>query len=115
MPDPNTPGSDPGLMLDGALYIVRERLRQVVSEGYSPEHDEAHRGNELAWASWAYLDRAANNDFSPEPPAMFPWDDSDWKPGPTRLRMLVKAGALIAAEVDRILADERRQAQRGTG
>lgn len=106
--------NDPGLMLDGALYIVRERLRQVVGEGYQPEHDAMHRGNELAWASWCYLDRAASNNFSPTPPQMWPWADDAWKPGPTRLRMLVKAGALIAAEVDRILADERREAlQRG--
>lgn len=107
--------NDPGTMLDGALYIVRERLRQVVGEGWTPAHDASHRGSELAWAAWCYLDRAATNNYSPDPPDMWPWAKDAWKPGPTRLRMLVKAGALIAAEIDRILADDRREAAlRGT-
>lgn len=101
---------DPASIVDGALLIVRERLRQVVGEGYQPEHDREHRGNELAWSAWCYLDRAAKGDYSNEPPQMWPWGPEHWKPGPTRLRMLIKAGALIAAEIDRVLAEERRQA-----
>ena len=37
------------------------------------------------------------------------WFDDHWsfKPGPTRIRELAKAGALIAAEIDRQLAGLR--------
>ena len=36
----------------------------------------------------------------------WPWDDEWWKPTPDdRIRELVKAGALIAAEIDRLLRD----------
>jgi hypothetical protein len=32
---------------------------------------------------------------------LWPWDESWWKPG-DRIRELAKAGALIAAEIDRL-------------
>jgi hypothetical protein len=37
---------------------------------------------------------------------LWPWDPSWWKPSPDPIRNLVKAGALIAAEIDRL---QRRQ------
>jgi hypothetical protein len=38
----------------------------------------------------------------------WPWNDDDWKPSPDPIRNLVKAGALIAAEIDRLQGAERR-------
>lgn len=39
-------------------------------------------------------------------PAEWPWDEMLWKPTPDdRIRELAKAGALIATEIDRLLAD----------
>lgn len=35
-------------------------------------------------------------------PDAWPWDPSWWKPSPDPIRNLVKAGALIAAEIDRL-------------
>jgi hypothetical protein len=32
----------------------------------------------------------------------WPWDQDWWKPSPDPIRNLVKAGALIAAEIDRL-------------
>ena len=93
---------------DGALAIVRERLRQVTVEGYQPEHDASHTGRDLAWAAFCYIDRAlSDTPANPAVPQAWPWDDHDWKPGEP-MRMLVKAGALIAAEVDRLLAERDR-------
>lgn len=93
---------------DGALAIVRERLRQVTVEGYQPEHDEQYTGRELAWAAFCYIDRAlSDNSSNPVPPQAWPWDARYWKPdGP--VRMLVKAGALIAAELDRLMRERDR-------
>jgi hypothetical protein len=92
----------------GAALISAERARQHSEEGYSSEHDEQH-ATELSWAAWCYLDRVASGKVEdPTPPSMWPWHETYWKPGPTAVRMLVKAGALIAAEIDRRLAKDER-------
>ena len=96
------------LPLDGAVAILRERVRQVLVEGYEPEGDVEHTGNDLAWMAFSYVDRAlSDNPGNPVPPQMWPGRPEDWKPGDP-IRMLVKAGALLAAEVDRRLAERSR-------
>jgi hypothetical protein len=92
----------------GVALISAERRRQGAEEGATEEHDDvAHASAELAWAAWCYLDRATAESeeqaFDKTPPAMWPWEPEAWKPGPTRVRMFIKAGALIAAETDRRL------------
>lgn len=84
--------------LDGAEIIAAERKRQIEQEGWSEEHDDAHKWGELAWAATCYamppLDGRGLN---------WPWDRKWWKPTPDdRIRELAKAGALIAAEIDRL-------------
>ena len=78
--------------MTGAELIAAERLRQIVVEGWTPEHDDGHATDDLAEAAAAYL----LNDET-----LFPWPDW-WKPGDDPIRRLVKAGALIAAEIDRL-------------
>jgi hypothetical protein len=92
--------------VDGAGLIAAERARQPAEEGWTPEHDAQHGGNELAWASWCYLDRAVgeHDPADVEPPPMWPWERRWWKPGKSPLRLLIIAGALIAAEIDKRLA-----------
>ena len=38
-----------------------------------------------------------------EAPGIWPWDHEFWKPSEDQIRNLVKAGALIAAEIDRLI------------
>ena len=41
---------------------------------------------------------------------MWPWNGSYWKPTPDdRIKELTKAGALIAAEIDRLLNENTQQ------
>lgn len=82
--------------------VLAERKRQVEGEGWTPEHDDAHEGGELAAAASCY----AIASTSPAPPKTFapgrwPWKEDDWKPTDRR-RMLVKAGALVLAEIERL-------------
>ena len=43
------------------------------------------------------------------PPTLWPWALSQWKPTPDdRIRELTKAGALIAAEIDRLTELEEK-------
>lgn len=101
-------------MESGAQLILRERLRQIQKEGWTKEHDDAHVGNELlgaarAYALVAYHPNIFGEDF---PPTSFPskWDKKWWKPSKDPKRNLVKAGALIAAEIDRLLRKEENEA-----
>jgi hypothetical protein len=90
----------------GLSLITAERLRQIAVEGYTPEHDAEHGGGELALAAAAYALAASCRQN--QGAVWWPWD-SGYKPGPQPLDSLVKAGALIAAEIDRIVAEEARR------
>ena len=87
---------------EGARLIAAERVRQVTAEGWTPEHDAAHGADILALAAVCYAmpERVRGRDILPA----WPWEPRYWKPTPDdRVRELVKAGALIAAEIDRIV------------
>lgn len=93
-----------------ARDIVAERVRQVVKEGWLPEHDDQHAGGELAKAAGCYAWIAGQSDelrlIFDAPPPTWPWDREWWKPTDRR-RDLVKAGALILAEIERLDRIER--------
>lgn len=83
-----------------AFDVLRERLRQKEVEGWTPEHDDEHDEGELAMAAACYAYQA-DASVQGAPPFGWPWDREWWKPGDRR-RMLVKAGALILAEIERL-------------
>lgn len=85
---------------NGAEMIAAERQRQVEVEGWTPEHDALHGDGQLVDAARCYLIAPR---FKNGPPHYWPWHLRYWKPTPEdRVRELVKAGALIAAEIDRL-------------
>lgn len=81
------------------LDVIAERHRQQSVEGWTPEHDNAYQNSELADAAACYAIHAHNQGFST--PAHWPWSPDWWKQSGAR-RDLVKAGALILAEIERI-------------
>jgi hypothetical protein len=94
---------------NGVELIAAERARQISAEGWTPEHDDTHRLAQmtLAAASYAWLAasqvRLGGSCLNPAPKGMYwPWADEWWKPSANPIRNLVKAGALIAAEIDRL-------------
>jgi len=89
----------------GVALIAVERSRQVTAEGYTPEHDADHDRGQLALAAAAYALAASGR--APQGSVWWPFDDWDFKPGDDPVRMLAKAGALIAAELDRLIAKGR--------
>lgn len=100
-----------------AADVLAERRRQVSAEGWTPEHDDLHSDGSLAAAGACYamhtaidigisagrIDRyaAPARRFDKFMPDYWPWDRDWWKPN-TRRRNLVKAGALILAEIERL-------------
>jgi hypothetical protein len=88
------------LKMTGAQMISAERFRQIDEEKRTAEADDALPASDLAKAGVAYAFAAIYSDGRPGCPAPWPWDAKFWKPA-SAIRMLVKAGALIAAEIDR--------------
>lgn len=103
----------------GVELIAEERRRQIEIEGFSAEHDNRYDTGDLAMAGACYalndhiypLGQTAENKngvhMTIERKALWPWAKRWWKPALTnkpeaRIRELVKAGALIAAEIDRL-------------
>lgn len=84
-----------------AVDVLAERQRQVTTEGWAPAHDDEYEHGELADAAGCYALSSELFDCAGEPPRPWPWPDEWWKPT-SRRRDLVKAGALILAEIERI-------------
>jgi hypothetical protein len=114
--------------MTGIERISIERVRQVESEGYDELHDAEHDDGSIAMAAACYASAAAGkriytrNEYATEVHFVDPWpweERADGRPHdgnvlkkPSEeqaLRLLEKAGALIAAEIDRVLA--KREAE----
>lgn len=125
-----------GGKMDGVALIAEERKRQVAEEGYNDKHDDDfyHSHGELAWAAVCYaaplpVAIVVQQDTS-EPGSVScifvdPWP-AKWErqsdkrirdqegrlvlanllPIRQQIRNFVKAGALIAAEIDRLCRRE---------
>ena len=89
--------------LGGCHLIMAERQRQIDVEHWTASHDDQeHYEGELLRAAMAYLKVVHHPDrYVDSPPDNWPWDAKWWKPSDP-IRDLVKAGALIAAEIDRL-------------
>lgn len=120
--------------------IADERMRQVVVEGWTHKHDDSHTGQELAYAAacyaaprpiatgamshvevrmrdaWPFEAGWDKRDRPPGAGMISSWADEDFKDAgytAVRLRELAKAGALIVAEMERIVRAEGRRESGG--
>jgi len=103
--------------MSGAELIAAERQRQMEVEGWTPAHDDRHIAGEMVKAARCYAhlaesgarlgDQVPNETYRGMPaPVVWPWDVKWWKPTDP-IRDLVKAGALIAAEIDRLARQKK--------
>lgn len=116
--------------MDGIELIAKERRRQIEEENWTEEHDDDHTSGELALAAACFAspillfekeDRYVNQTTYRDP---FPWEGK-WDRrytdkggnviqapetlyGAARIDILAKAGALIAAEIDRLERASKR-------
>ncbi len=91
--------------------VAAERRRQIEVEGWSPDHDSTHSSGEMAQAAACYaagepIFKAIDNgdpgyerfiNYLP----FWPWANFWWKPQDRR-RDLIRAAALIVAEIERL-------------
>lgn len=80
--------------------ILRERQRQIEVEGWTPAHDDEHEDGALTQAAACYALAAAGHKGSIVT-QFWPWQAAWWKPYSKR-RDLVRAAALIVAEIERM-------------
>ena len=95
----------------GVDYISMERTRQIEVEGFTSEHDAIYENGELVRAAACYATMPLNiycykvTDDAHSFVKLWPFPKEWRKPTPyNRIKELSKAGALIAAEIDRVIA-----------
>jgi len=96
----SAPSTPEGWRSKAAGDVLAERKRQVDAEGWTPEHDDKYVDGQLAAAATCYAftaARSAHHLYN----YVWPWSSDWWKPDGKR-RNLVKAGALILAEIERL-------------
>ncbi|MFG6654957.1 hypothetical protein ACG0Z5_10855 [Scandinavium sp. M-37] len=86
--------------------VIAERQRQIGAEGWTPERDDSYRSGELVLAACCYAEYSGVRGVG-DSPVKWPWGDEWWKPQGKR-RNLVKAAALLLAEIERL--DRREKA-----
>lgn len=95
--------------LRGLADAIAERVRQIEAEGWTTEHDDSHEHGEMARAAAAYclgqhelMGRVQDGKrFLPWRSMIWPWSKEWWKPK-TRREDLIRAAALIIAEIERL-------------
>lgn len=87
---------------EGIRRITKERNRQIEKEGYDEEHDAQEPINRMVACAISY---AMYDIDEQEADAWWEWDRQYFKPK-DRLRNLERAGALIAAAIDKIVKEE---------
>lgn len=94
--------------------VWAERMRQIGDHGFDARHDDAHRFGELALAAASYIltdfgvsvltsNVVAGLVVQAPGNRLWPWQVHEFKATPSRMRNLVKACALLEAELEREL------------
>ncbi len=87
------------MLTRGTIDVANERLRQIHVEGWSIERDvEQHDEGQLVTAALCYAENEGKVFVEAR---IWPWAGEWWKPT-NRRRDLVKAAALLIAEIDRL-------------
>jgi len=88
-------------MQTGIELIAKERQEQIDKHGYTPEKDKHYTKKELIHVATAILNKEPS--FWPHSWSIEKYNKICSKPKKERLAI---AGALIAAEIDRVLLEE---------
>lgn len=102
--------------------VLTERIRQIQEYGYDSDHDDDHACEEIAALATYYAMPPAARSWPAESTgygatlgeAILPggWSAKNWDGEYAgRIRELEKAGALILAEIERLLRAEKREAE----
>lgn len=88
-----------------AMDVMRERLRQITDKGHTITDDDLCTQGELGSCAIAFIQAANAHEFGlseDDLQVFWPWEDPPFEPDEDRIRNLVKAAALILAELERL-------------
>jgi hypothetical protein len=94
--------------MDAIDHFRRERQNQVLNHMYDDKHDAAHDKGELVSAALCYATAAKQLvagfplSLVEKVPSSWPFQAETWRPTQVARTNLRKAGALLAAEWDRL-------------
>src|SRR5688572_15847928 len=94
--------------MTGIIMIAEKARTNREHKGYTAEHDDSHDKGEMCEAAIAYITVAHTQqvigdcEMAKAVPDCWPFEMEAWKPSDDPIRNLVHAGALIAAEIDRL-------------
>jgi len=88
-----------GMQGKATYDVLHERNRQIMEEGYSIAEDDKYVEGQLAKGAAAYA-LVSRGDIDPAC-ALWPFDLSTFRPDTAR-RDLIKAAAMIFAEIERL-------------
>lgn len=89
-------------MKTGIELIAEERIRQVSELGWTPEHDDTHKDGALAFNAAILAVEHLGVEIEPVDGVDIAWFELEVKKKKTTIEWLTIAGALLAAEIDRI-------------
>lgn len=100
---------EPQPLTQAAFDVLAERHRQVDAEGWTPEHDDQHNDGSMALAASVYAligssdgrHRGDNGQTPSITEILWPWNWSWLKPK-SRRSNLIRAAALLLAEIERL-------------
>jgi hypothetical protein len=95
--------------------ILAERRRQIEAEGFDHQHDDQTKPGDLLRAAFCYVNVSFQRiawGHAGDAPSQWPWARQWWKPKDNR-RDLIRAAALIVAEIERL--DRAASRQDGDG
>jgi len=81
--------------------VKSERIRQI-EQGWTLAHDDTHSDGEIALAAACYALESADQCSLGILKQIWPWEKEYWKPRRSRRLNLMRAAALIVAEIERI-------------
>lgn len=113
-PEHDAQHTDGELAAGAVAYAERPGCRQLVRLVQDPADGDWYYDNQHARSTCGPRCTCAKRGIPEDAPTAdvpdnWPFEPPSWKPCPDdRVRELVKAGALIAAEIDRLLAERQR-------
>lgn len=96
------------LLSQAEADALAERRGQRTREGFTSQRDDRYTAGELAWAAICYAKASRLGAHDCDATRWWPFSFTWWKPATPR-RMLIKAIALLLAEVDRLDRKEVRK------
>ncbi|MBD8654160.1 hypothetical protein IFT68_00785 [Oxalobacteraceae sp. CFBP 13730] len=98
----SAPGTAKAPQTAAARDVLAERQRQVKVEGWTPARDDEHADGQMAGAAACYAVRDITHWARSEiTKTLWPWASEWWKPR-TKRENLIRAGALVLAEIERL-------------